>query len=223
MSTILSSLEALDHEGLIGVLSKTMELLGPPGLAAFEQNRQRLLTSDSGASEQPKSQSANAQISQDQKDKDNKGKKKSKISRKPIDMSKFRQRHVALQIEYEGSDYAGFASQESGDGVENFVFAALEQLNLIESRKTCNYSRCGRTDKGVSALGQVVALHLRSAIPLDPPDGAAAYPLPLHPNASVVINGKTYREMDYVNMLNHHLPASIRVISWTAVTPSFSS
>ena len=36
-----------------------------------------------------------------------------------------------------------------------------------QSRDNCNYSRCGRTDRGVSAAGQVVALQLKSAIPLD--------------------------------------------------------
>ena len=29
-------------------------------------------------------------------------------------------------------------------------------------RETSNYHRCGRTDKGVSALGQVISLDLRS-------------------------------------------------------------
>lgn len=62
--------------------------------------------------------------------------------------------------------------------MESHLFSALTKLRLIESREvgkssplaltswqTSGYSRCGRTDKGVSALGQVVALRLRSAIP----------------------------------------------------------
>ncbi len=43
-----------------------------------------------------------------------------------------------------------------------FLFDGLLKTRLIESRAISNYSRCGRTDKGVSAFGQVIALDLRS-------------------------------------------------------------
>ena len=39
--------------------------------------------------------------------------------------------------------------------VEGQLFAALKKTCLVQSRETSNYSRCARTDKGVSALGQV--------------------------------------------------------------------
>ena len=42
------------------------------------------------------------------------------------------------------------------------LFECLQKTKLIEDQHTCNYTCCGRTDKGVSALGQVVSLHLRS-------------------------------------------------------------
>ena len=35
------------------------------------------------------------------------------------------------------------------------IFIALIKGKLIEDRASANYSRCGRTDKGVSAFGQV--------------------------------------------------------------------
>ena len=35
------------------------------------------------------------------------------------------------------------------------LFNALHKACLIKDRSTCNYSRCGRTDKGVSAFAQV--------------------------------------------------------------------
>lgn len=35
------------------------------------------------------------------------------------------------------------------------IFIALRRGKLIEDRATSQYSRCGRTDKGVSAFGQV--------------------------------------------------------------------
>ena len=37
-----------------------------------------------------------------------------------------------------------------------------ELTRLVESAKSCNFSRSGRTDKGVSAFEQVFALDLRS-------------------------------------------------------------
>jgi tRNA pseudouridine38/39 synthase len=86
--------------------------------------------------------------------------------------------------------------------VESHLFDALTKLRLIESREVCSpvpcpahhlqacgYSRCGRTDKGVSALGQVIALRLRSAIPLSSLDAEnEADPTPLltlHPEDRV--------------------------------------
>lgn len=65
-------------------------------------------------------------------------------------------RHVLLKLYYLGWDYQGFAAQEdSTQTIEYHLFAALQKTCLIESRETANYHRCGRTDKGVSALSQV--------------------------------------------------------------------
>lgn len=56
------------------------------------------------------------------------------------------------------------------------------------------YSRSGRTDKGVSALGNVVALDLRTSIKkTDDP--------------------KLPNNMDYVKMLNAVLPPDIRILA----------
>jgi len=46
--------------------------------------------------------------------------------------------------------------------VESELFAALERACLVEGRAGAGYQRCGRTDRGVSAAGQVVSLRLRS-------------------------------------------------------------
>jgi tRNA pseudouridine(38-40) synthase len=75
-------------------------------------------------------------------------------------------------------------------------------------QKTCGYSRCGRTDRGVSALGQIVALKVRSSIPT---------------NVELTDDNAELREMDYCTMLNRCLPEEIRVLGWTAVTDEFSS
>ena len=42
------------------------------------------------------------------------------------------------------------------------LFEGLQMTKLVEDRQSCDYSRCGRTDKGVSVLGQVVSLQLRT-------------------------------------------------------------
>lgn len=72
--------------------------------------------------------------------------------------------------------------------MENFLFRALARCRLIEDHKTCGYSRCGRTDKGVSALGNVVALSVRSR------------------------EGHKLGEYDYIKMINANLPEDIRVL-----------
>lgn len=90
------------------------------------------------------------------------------------------------------SGYAQNIGKEDDMSVERTLFAALEKTNLLLSppndelvlgegkegvynnssnnnnssgsaRSAAKYSRCGRTDKGVHAHGQVIALRLRSA------------------------------------------------------------
>ena len=62
------------------------------------------------------------------------------------------------------------------------LFTALRKACLVEHRKSACYSRCGRTDKGVSAFGQVGTLRpgapgaraLHTGAPAPPPGRAAA-------------------------------------------------
>ncbi len=77
-------------------------------------------------------------------------------------------RHIALRFHYDGATYNGLAQNVNApddNSVEKTLFAALQKTCLITSRSECGYSRSGRTDKGVSAFGQVVALRVRSAFP----------------------------------------------------------
>ena len=86
-----------------------------------------------------------------------------KRAQKPFDFALYNKRHVALHVAYFGWDWHGYVVQDNTAAtVEAALFEALERTRLIESRETSNYHRCGRTDKGVSALGQVVSLDLRS-------------------------------------------------------------
>ena len=101
--------------------------------------------------------------------------KKQKAAPRAFDMSKHSQHHVALRIAYLGHAYRGLMwLDDYDDTVEARLFEALLKTCLIEDRETCEFSRGGRTDKGVSALGQVVALRIRSNRPLAPADGDAA-------------------------------------------------
>ncbi len=90
------------------------------------------------------------------------GSEKSRKQR-PFDFTRYHKRHIAQNMAYLGWDFHGFASQESTENtIEGHFFAALSKACLIENRADCNYSRCGRTDKGVSAFSQVVSLDVRS-------------------------------------------------------------
>ena len=77
-----------------------------------------------------------------------------------------RTRHVALQFFYDGASYSGLAQNigdEKDNSVERKLFDALVKARLVVSRDSSGYSRCGRTDRGVSACAQVVALNLKSS------------------------------------------------------------
>lgn len=85
--------------------------------------------------------------------------KKARQAPREFDFFKYRQRYVALQIMYIGWNYHGFARQDTTEEtIEGKMFAALRKVRLIPEDAeigSLKYSRCGRTDKGVSALGQV--------------------------------------------------------------------
>ncbi|RKP13614.1 pseudouridine synthase, partial [Piptocephalis cylindrospora] len=85
---------------------------------------------------------------------------------------------------------------------EKFLFHALRTTRLVppEEGSKFSYTRCGRTDKGVSALSQVVALHVRSN---------QDHRSPLVP------------EIPYLDLLNKLLPSDIRILAWSPVSPDF--
>ena len=117
---------------------------------------------------------------------------------------------------YDGTAYSGFAAQNAEgsdvDTVERRFFDALEKTCLVAGRDDCGYSRCGRTDKGVSAVGQVVGLRVRSA-------ARAGEEIAAHPGDAP--GGRA--ELDYCGMLNRVLPADVRALAWSPVKPGFSA
>lgn len=59
---------------------------------------------------------------------------------------------IALGLEYDGSGFAGWQSQEHGRTVQDAVEAGLGAVAGVPVRTVC----AGRTDAGVHAIGQVV-------------------------------------------------------------------
>jgi tRNA pseudouridine38-40 synthase len=64
---------------------------------------------------------------------------------------------IALKVAYIGTDYHGFQVQPDVKTIEGELFRALRELKIINNPHEANYIAAGRTDKGVHALGQVIA------------------------------------------------------------------
>ncbi|WP_336343617.1 tRNA pseudouridine(38-40) synthase TruA [Halalkalicoccus ordinarius] len=67
----------------------------------------------------------------------------------------------AFRVAYDGTPYHGFQRQPSQPDVstvEGTLFRALRELGVLEDEKPEGYAAAGRTDAGVSALAQTVAL-----------------------------------------------------------------
>ena len=66
-------------------------------------------------------------------------------------------KRIAIKVFYDGTHFHGFQRQPNGLSVENLLLEALSREGLIDDFKSARWSYASRTDKGVSALGQVVA------------------------------------------------------------------
>ena len=146
------------------------------------------------------------------KKKELKGSRKKRGAQKQFDMSGFEQDLVVLKFLYYGEDLHGFASQENTDNtVEFHLFTALKRTCLVPDTEgpPLEYSRCGRTDKGVSAFSQVVALKLR---------GRRKRPVHGQGKWKERSDDKDTFNPDYCNHLNRALPPFIRAYAWAYVT-----
>jgi len=77
-------------------------------------------------------------------------------AQRPFHFEKHMQRRIALKVMYLGWNYCGLAWQDVHiNTVELQLFYALKKVRLIQDQDACEFTRCGRTDKGVSALCQV--------------------------------------------------------------------
>ncbi|KAI3392504.1 hypothetical protein diail_5639 [Diaporthe ilicicola] len=188
-------------------------------------------------------------------------KKAKKAKGKAMDPSKYSKRFVALKLAYLGKNYNGFEYQPTGvmSTIEEELWKALVKACLIfpdperpneVDWNCCEYSKCGRTDRGVSAFGQVVALRVRSNKPVKgrrKPQGAAAgqtstgdVQMSGTPAAEEAeVDGEEEQqddgdddgtplpveeEIQYCRVLNRILPPDIKVYAWCpSPPPDFSA
>ncbi|KAG2159102.1 pseudouridine synthase [Suillus bovinus] len=121
-------------------------------------------------------------------------------SKKPFHFSSHPKRKIAIKFCYSGWEYNGLAYQNGPTPlptVEDVLFKAFVKARLVDETgglDGCGWEKCGRTDRGVSAAGQVVSL----------------WP-------------STKHELRYVSVLNRLLPPTIRVLAWSPISPDFSA
>ena len=98
-----------------------------------------------------------------------------------FDTSKYTTRLIALKFAYLGQNYNGLEYHTKNKTplptVEEELWKALNKAKLVlptpnpslepgePNWEGCEYSKCGRTDKGVSAFGQVIGIRVRSNRP----------------------------------------------------------
>lgn len=120
---------------------------------------------------------------------------KLKKSANRTDFSKMKS--VAFKFMYIGTNYEGLVIQNhTNNTIEHKILSAFELAHFIESPEKSNYSRCGRTDAGVSATGNVFNLNVRY---------------------------KPEKEIDYLNSINNILPKDIILWGIADVDKAFDS
>ena len=183
----------------------------------------------------------------------------SHLPQKTFDFSKYPRRKIALKFCYSGWEYNGLASQSDPTPlptVEQVLFDAFAHTRLVDPDggfEGCEWERCGRTDRGVSAAGQVVSLFVRSALSggdeaevktedkrpdVSVDSGAASSEFPafgtdlnlmgnlvesLAAPEASLRSSKSKCELAFVAILNRMLPPTIRVLAWSPVSPDFSA
>ncbi|KAK9460236.1 pseudouridine synthase [Lipomyces oligophaga] len=118
-----------------------------------------------------------------------------------FEFSSYPTRLIAIRFSYMGWNYQGLTVQLAETDlptVEGMILRALARCRLISSAddlEGCHISRCGRTDRGVSALAQVVSIRVRSRLTPE----------------EQVDEANDDKEHPYMIILNNSLPPDIRV------------
>lgn len=71
---------------------------------------------------------------------------------------------VALKFAYDGKDFSGYARQPDQKTIESELLRSLSKQGLIAGMKQSCFRTASRTDKGVSALGNVCAFDTELSI-----------------------------------------------------------
>lgn len=169
-------------------------------------------------------------------------KKPSPSATRNFDPSKYHTRLVAFKLSYLGKNFNGFenhvGNQTPLPTIEEELWKAFMRARLIfpdESRgkpgevnwEGCEYSKCGRTDRGVSAFGQVIGLRVRSNKPMiksrvDMQDmnGSTEAPFDSSENDQKGTEWDSVDdEIQYAKLLNNLLPPEIRILAWCPHPP----
>ncbi|KAF5022617.1 hypothetical protein F66182_5332 [Fusarium sp. NRRL 66182] len=171
--------------------------------------------------------------------------------KKRMDPSKYSTRYIALKLAYLGKNYGGFEFQAMANApsIEEELWDALTKACLIfpnDERvvdfECCEYSKCGRTDRGVSAFGQVIGLRVRSNRPL--PKKRQQQQQQSEAGEAMVVDEPSGQdgeeeqeqrdhapsfdpikdELQYPRLLNRLLPPDIRILAWCpSPPPDFSA
>ena len=64
---------------------------------------------------------------------------------------------VALKFAYDGTGFFGFQRQPEKVTVEGELITSLVKIGAIKSARECGYRSSSRTDRGVSALGNIIS------------------------------------------------------------------
>lgn len=68
------------------------------------------------------------------------------------------ERRIGLRIAYDGTQFAGFQRQPGKRTVEGEILSALKEIRAIEDVKLSKYRASSRTDRGVSAIRNVISV-----------------------------------------------------------------
>jgi tRNA pseudouridine38/39 synthase len=171
-----------------------------------------------------------------------------------FDPSRYATRLIALKLAYLGKNFNGFEHQVCATvpTIEEELWKALVKSCLIYPRDgpekvdfnmpELEYSKCGRTDRGVSAFGQVIGLRVRSnrPVPKEPNHQEEVIEAPREDVVEEVVEGHgkmkkknkapqvskekpewdpVMDEMNYPRILNRLLPPEIRVLAWCPSPP----
>ena len=147
--------------------------------------------------------------------------KRQKLPQRVINFEEYPVGKVAFRVFYYGEGYRGLATQQGFKNepdpdcnasqltIEDCLLKVFQDLRLIKDRMSCDFSRCGRTDAGVSAVHQVIALRVRlSSQKLS----SQEYSKDVH-----------HSPIDFVKILNKQLPKDIRILGWQRVADDFNA